>query len=378
MCLALLGMILAIHLWIQKERNFDHGCWGLREAPSLSNQNCNTPELAALGTSMGVPLPVLGYFACLGFASLAFAKNILPARTARRAHLTSEILIVAAFPFAAYLTYFQAFIAKAFCPLCLLFSGVITGIFIVHFVLFFRGGYIPRSDSARPLEFCIATAMCGFALALGVAVMVFLNSNDASDYGTAPQPTRKTIASLRHHEWITPQTPVLGDAAGGIPVVVFIDPNCPHCVEVFRNLHPLAERYAGKASIYVFSLVLWERSLLQTQFLELARQDGKYFDMWRLQMEHLKSGGLDLDELEKLLRQLGLSTEKLDTRLSATRVKVLALRDQVRAAGINSAPTIFVDGLHVRGSRSPAALGKLIEAALKKESSSPKIAEPAL
>ena len=35
--LSLAGMILAIHLWIQHERNFDKGCWGLGESVTQSN-----------------------------------------------------------------------------------------------------------------------------------------------------------------------------------------------------------------------------------------------------------------------------------------------------------------------------------------------------
>ena len=127
-------MILALHLWIQKARNFDEDCWGFGGTPTVaaSAGGCRSAELQKVSELLGVSVAAWGYGFYFFVAAMAFAKMILPPRTAGAAHTASEVAVALAFPYTAYVVYYQAAMAKAFCPLCLVSAGFVTALFVLH------------------------------------------------------------------------------------------------------------------------------------------------------------------------------------------------------------------------------------------------------
>jgi len=383
---SLLGMVLALHLWVQKARNFDQGCWGAGQVAVATAEGCQSPALEKVDSLFGVSTAAWGYLFYLAVASLAFAKVFLRDAAARKAHAASEILVLLAFPYACFLVVYQLFIAHAICPLCMVSSGLIALLFIVHLVCYLRGGYEPISDAERTIEIGYASGVSFMALGLLAGVLVIVNQVGTRslaegagreefiallgqtlptyidrEHLQAMKPARLdfSTAPIQPEEWIHPDTPVLGNPEG-VKVIAFLDPNCPGCRHEFATLRSLADRYGDQAAFYVIPRVLWDYSLLQSQALFLAGQEDRYFDMWQLQFDRAKQGGMDLNDLEPLFAELGMNVEQLSPRLATHREKVMALRRQAMEAGINSTPNgVAVDSR----SRDEASLAKLIERA---------------
>lgn len=347
-------------------------------------------EFRHAGELWGVSLATIGFGFYFFVCVMALAKILLPPVVARRCYAASEMAVALAFPYSCYLVYVQAFVAHAWCPLCLVSSGLTAALFAIHGYQFWKGGYEPIPDAARPVEIGYATGMGFVAMGALAALMIIVNQVGTRrfDQGesakqftvmvgrslpTFIEPSRllemkpallnREIPPLRQEEWLTSDTPVAGHR-DGVNVVAFLDPNCPSCATDFSQLMTLAEQSKENVGLYVFSRVLWNYSILQSQALDLARQEGKYFEMWALQFERRKSGGLKLPDVEKLFVELGLNTAGLEERLGAVRPAIVAARDRAKAAGINGTPTIFIEGSPVdNASRDERSLIKLIERA---------------
>jgi len=320
---------------------------------------------------------------------MAFAQMVLSSHVARVCHTASEIAVAFAFPYTCYLLYYQV-AAKAFCPLCIVSALLVATLFAIHVVKYWRGGFVMTSADQRAHEVGYAAGMSFGAISVLVAVLVFVNHLGTRGFDEGSNAEKFTsmvgrslprfieaaklqemkpvgfnvnVPTLRTEDWITSTTPSLG-TPGKVNVVAFLDPNCPSCKGEFAMLESAAKRYGGQAAFYIFSRVLWDYSLLPSEALEVARPSGKYFDLWRVQMERQRPGGLDLAAIEKAFNELHLNTANLDQRLAAARPAVKAQRERAIAAGIDGTPTIFIDGLAVDDlSRDERSLGKLIERA---------------
>ncbi len=391
--LSLLGMVVALHLWIQKERKFDQGCWGVasESAPAQPAAGCTNSELEKASVLFGISVAALGYGFYFFTGLLAFASLLLPARGARACQAASEMTVMLALPFTLYLFYMQAFVAHAFCPLCLVSGALVAGLFVLHAIRFWRGSYEAVSSEARVLEIGYASAMGFAAMGVLVAVLLFVDQVGTRrlDQGDNPRQFIALLGQVLPHfiaperlaemkparlnreappldlaAWVTADTPALG-ARTGASVVVFLDPNCPSCVHEFATVRTLARSHGDRASFHVFSRVLWDYSLLQTQALELARQQGKYFELWQLMFDRQQRGGMDLPAIGKLFRELDLDRNDLENRLAAVRPEVVARREKAAAAGIDSTPTIYLNGVRVDNrSWDEKSLGRLIDQAL--------------
>jgi len=401
--LCVLGAISMLHLWVLKQQNFDHGCWGFSgtSATSLDAGGCRDPKLQQADSLLGVPLTVWGYGLYFFVGTMAFAGVFASERVAQWAHLAAEAVLAAALPYCFYLVYFQFVVAKAYCPLCLLSDGLIFSLFTIHVIQHWRGfEEVPISNRGTELG-CAAGILFG-GTALMFALMLFvdrvgagrLDQGDYTQFDAAlarslpkfidvarlremkPALFDDTVPRVESSEWISPDTPVLGNA-NGVKILAFLDPNCPHCRDTFAMLKSLGDRYRSQAGIYILPRVLWDFSLLQSLGLEVAGREGKYWAMWQLQFDRQKRGGLDMADIRSLFKELNVSADHLDERLKSVRPDVVALRSRATAAGINRTPTIFVNGRAVAiTSMDERSIGKLIEAARSRESSGAALTQP--
>jgi uncharacterized membrane protein len=387
--ISVLGMLLSMHLFVQKGRNFDQGCWGISTtAPAVG---CTNSELEKASRLFGISVAAWGYGFYFLIGLLSFGKLLLSPRLARGCYLISEVTVAIGFPYTLYLFYVQAVVARAFCPLCVVSGVLVTTLFVIHVCYFWSGHYPQVADDKRPIEIGYASAMGFTGMGLLAALMLFVNEVGTRrlDQGdSAKQFTLmlgrslpKFIAEekliemkpalydreqppLKQNEWINPGTPFLGGRDMPVKVVVFLDPNCPGCVREFANIEKLAGIFRDRATFYVFSRVLWDFSRLQSQALELARTEGKYFEMWRAQFSHQQNGGLSLVELEGLFDEVRMDKSDLQKRLTAVRAAVDLLRERAIAAGIRGTPTIFINGAAVDlRSLDEKSLARLIEEA---------------
>jgi predicted DsbA family dithiol-disulfide isomerase len=160
-----------------------------------------------------------------------------------------------------------------------------------------------------------------------------------------------------------PGTPYVGNLQGP-EVIVFYDPNCPHCREFQATFRGVMERLKDRAHFTIVPRLLWDESIPQAAALKLAEGSGKYFELWQAMLDHQPGPhhGMSVDEIATLFREFGLDTQNLAQRLDAARPAVVAATAQARAAGINGIPAIFIDRYKVWGpNRSEACLSRLID-----------------
>lgn len=391
--LSLAGMILALHLWIQKARGFDQGCLGLEtHAVELAEGGCASAGLEAGSHLFGVSNAAWGYAFYFGLALLSFGKIVTSATWARRLHWVAEGVVTLGFLYSAWLLYFQAFVAGAFCVLCLTSIGLVTTLAALHVALRLRGGFQPVGEGARARELGLAAGALFAAMGVLVGVLVFVNrlGTRALDEGNGALEMRRIVGRMLpayidpeklgdlracHFDgmappldvakFIGPDTPFLGKA-DGVPVIVFFDPHCPHCRSFYPTYLNLAEKYGDRAKFYVLPRVLWDFSIPAVSALKLAERSGKYFDLWKLEFAHPRNRRLTMEALTAIYGQLGLDTTGLAARLEAVRPQVVAERKRAIAAGITGVPAIFIDGRKVFPiNYSADCLGTLLDGAAR-------------
>lgn len=389
--LSLLGMILTLHLWIQKTRGFDQGCLGLEtQVEATTVGGCQ--EVSKLPSShlLGVSNAVWGYAFYFGLALLSFAKILASPDWARRLHQLGELSVALAFLYSVYLVYQMGFVAQAWCVLCTCSAALTTLLLALHLNLRRHGGFQPLSATERSRE--IAFSVVGLFTMSGVLVGVLLFVNKLGtrplDQGSTGQELNRLVeralsqyidsdhlqavracrfdpdaAPIDLTQFITPDTPFLG-AVDGVPVVSFYDPNCGHCRRHFPKLMELVNLYGDRAKFYVVPRRLWDHSELQIAALHLAALEGRSFDLWAEYFEPANASpkGMDLAQIAAIFTKLGLSITDLASRLNALKPAVQAEWATAKAAGVKGTPSIYIDGLKVATyNDSPACMGKLID-----------------
>jgi len=400
---SVLGMALTLHLWIQKERNFDQGCWGAgAAAPASHVAGCQDERLANASKWCGVSVAGLGYLFFLAMALLSFSKNIVPPKWEQRCHGVASLLVGSALPIALYFVGIQIE-AQAYCPLCLLTSALILTLFGLYVSTWRRASVSPTPEPLRRREVGYASGIVLAGGGLTVAMLLFVDQIGIRRLDAAAEARQieavmeqalprllpaaqlamprsrspgEAPKRLKLEDWVDSMTPALGKP-GGVDVVFFLDPNCPTCQGSFAIFLRLAEKYRGSARFYLLGRPLWDYSILQISALELAKASGKYFELWQAQFDHQKRGGMVATDIAVLYKNLGLNSTDLSARLDSAYPAVFDLRAKAQSAGINSTPTVFVDSEFVGAwARTEANLGRLIEQAAAKRSPKSKAQQP--
>jgi uncharacterized membrane protein/protein-disulfide isomerase len=391
--LALAGMVLAVHLWIQKARGFDQGCLGVLK-PIVLEEAGGCEEVGALPAShlFGISNAAWGYAFYFGLALVSLGKLVVGARVARALHRVSEAATALALVYSGYLVFQMAFVAHAWCVLCTVSAGLVATLAAAHAAMRWRGGFRPVAAEQRALELGWAGGALFAGVGLLLGVVLFVNR-----LGTRPLTQGQTGAELEQlvegrlaaiidpqkfaeiracrfepgakpidlGAFVDAEAPFTG-RADGVPAVVFMDPNCGHCRNYFPVWRELAERADGHGRFIVAPLRLWPESTDQIAALKLAEKTGKYFELWQRMFDAQKPGRrfLSLKEIADLWREVGLEATGLEQRIAELRPVIETQSAEARKLGIRAAPTVFVGGRKVwMRNRSADCLGKLIDRA---------------
>ena len=335
--LTVLGLLVTVHLDVQKKNNFENGCWGFEDAVNIDNQGCADPRLAAISNVYGIALTDAGTVFFLALGAMLLMQFSAKLRLAKSAEVAADVLLALAVPYAVYLFYYQAAVAHAFCSLCVAIEGIIALLATVRLASGWRKPSAAIEPQPAQREYLTPLNILGFA-GLGVLASLLTFHYDFNS------PPMSNSSSFKTADWVNDSLPVLGTRTG-VPVVIFLDPNCPHCSASFNMVISLANKYKEEAGFYIIPRPLWQFSLVQTDAIELAREQGKYFEMWEWQFKRQEKMGLTLFGLTEICASLGMDTTDLAQQLSQRRAAVLQLRDQADRAGIYRTPTIYVDAI---------------------------------
>ena len=375
---ALLGMVLAVHLWVQKARGFDQGCLGLQKPAWVEAEGgCTAVALLPASHLLGVSNAAWGYAFYFAVALAAFGQVVVGARAARVLYGGSVALSLGALVYSGYLVWQMAFVARTWCVLCVASAVLVATLAALHGLIWRRGGVRVVQEADRPREIGLGAAALFGAMGLLVAVLLFVNRLGTRPLGEGstqaelerqvglvlPQfidgaklaemrPCRfdATVPALNTRALLGAETPFFG-AVDGVEVVVFVDGNCPHCRAYYPVVRRLMASEAARAKFALVPIALWEESVPLAAAVRIADRAGRSLAVWDALFERELAAQAKLSEVElvSLLRAAGVATSDLAGELRREETAVRDLRFRLRAAGVQQAPAIYVGGRRVWG-----------------------------
>jgi protein-disulfide isomerase len=160
--------------------------------------------------------------------------------------------------------------------------------------------------------------------------------------------------------------PWTGAENARVTMVEFTDYECPTCGRTAPVLEEVTKEYADKVKLVVrdFPLDMHAHAFKAAIAAEAAREQGKYWEYASLLFKNQKA--LTVENLKDYATQAGLDRVKFDQALDSDKYAANVRRDLRDGAliGVDSTPTVFVNGRRVRD-RTAEGLKAAIEAALK-------------
>ena len=171
--------------------------------------------------------------------------------------------------------------------------------------------------------------------------------------------------------------PALGDRALGkddapVTIVEYASMTCPHCAHFHEETYPeLKKRYidTGKVRFIFREFPLDTLAAAASMLARCADQD-KFFPMIETLFQRQREWAVQnpIPPLMAIAKQAGFTEQKFNECLSDQKLldAIEAERDRAsQKLGVNSTPTIFVNGKMQRGGVSIDDLAKLIDPLLK-------------
>ncbi len=169
--------------------------------------------------------------------------------------------------------------------------------------------------------------------------------------------------------------PMIGDANAKVTIVEFADFQCPFCGRFFTDTLPdLKTKYinTGKAKLYYQDFAfLGDESNLAANAAKCAADQGQFWQYHDYLFSHQNGenqGAFSAVNLKAFAKTLGLDTSKFGTCVdsNAHAADVTAETNEGKGYGVNSTPTIFIDGNMIVGAQPTATFEQAIDAELAK------------
>jgi protein-disulfide isomerase len=370
LAIALLGVAVSLATWW-----VGHGLATDASYTSFCNVggavNCDAVLGSRWSTFLGVPVSLWGVVLFVVGAIAAF-PGAFAGVTGGLADLLLIGLASWSLGFALVLAAVAFGVLQHVCLFCLTLDVIIVAWCVA--VLPLVRNFAPSSHVPLPRRRPAAYAVAGGALVLAVATGTI-----AAIQAPADGPT--TLAAIRAQEPdffrfytalpVIAPADVMGDAAKAkgpadapITIVEFSDFECPACGAAFRDLHALTAAHPNVRFVFrhypldsscnpLMDRALHPDACQAAAAAECAGQLGKFWEYHDLLFEHQRT--LDRDSLFRYARELNLDIGKFRTCLDDP-----ATMDRVRAdvaagakVGVDSTPTIFINGRRISGALDP-------------------------
>jgi protein-disulfide isomerase len=164
----------------------------------------------------------------------------------------------------------------------------------------------------------------------------------------------------------TDDQPEKGNPNASVTLIEFTDYQCPSCAAEQPILERIITEYGDRVRFVVrdFPLQMHADALKAAEAAEAAREQGKYWDFTAILFRNQSQ--LKPEMLKQYAGVLGLDRAKFDAALDSGKFADKVQRDLAdgQRVGVNSTPTIFVNGRRV-GDNSYESLKAALDAALK-------------
>ncbi len=380
--LALLGMLDVVHLFIQQNREFEDGCLGLTSLGSAGS----TFDCAAVTTGPGSELFGISnitwgfgfYLLVAGLTVLVFSSEpairewIQGGRTG---------LLAGGFLYSGYLTYLQLGQIGAFCALCLVSAVIATLLLGTQVVLLASSSASTTSPMSSRLvkrQIALFVYFVAAALVLAGTDLVYFDgwqtpsesarasaaslspkAPEECELETSKSPVREKGASLVNFQDITK-----GNGESGVTVIEYFDPNCPHCKDFHQIMKKLVKAHSEDVRFVYKPFPLRQSSLPEIQALYVAAQSGKFSEMLDAQYARQGRSGISMGDLRAIASEIDMDPDVLSNRVKNNEYRDQVLKQRKRAvkAGVDSTPTVLVNGHFVK-TRTSECLNTFIERA---------------
>ena len=164
----------------------------------------------------------------------------------------------------------------------------------------------------------------------------------------------------------TDDQPSKGSATAPVTIIEFTDYQCPSCAKSQPIIEEVAKEYGDKVRLVArdFPLEQHVHAAKAAEAAEAAREQGKYWEYVAVLFKN--QNALEVAKLKEYATQVGLDRAKFDQALDSGKFADKVQRDlrEGDKLGVNSTPTVFINGKRVRD-KSPEGLKAAIDAALK-------------
>ena len=381
--LSLLGVLDVVHLYIQQRRGFEDGCLGVASLDAAESAfDCASVTAGPGSELLGVSNVTWGF----GFYVFVAVLTILVfwARPGVREWVqgTRTTLLTGGVFYSGYLTYLQFGQLGTFCLLCLgsaLIATLLFGTQVVALVASSSPMDTPMSTRLVKRQISLFVYFVATAVVVAGADVVYFDAgqNAASTSRTAstlsrtggpPQcqldtskpPVGDNGASLINFQDIT-----TGSSDAGVTIIEYFDPNCPHCKDFHRQtMKKLVAAHSEDVRFVFKPFALRRSSIPEIQALYVADQSGKFTEMLEGQYARQGRSGISTSDLRAIASEIGMDPEVLTNRIEkgAYRNQALQLRKRAVKIGVDSTPTVLVNGHFVRN-RSLKCLNTFIDRA---------------
>jgi len=145
--------------------------------------------------------------------------------------------------------------------------------------------------------------------------------------------------------------PATGPTDAPVTVIMFSDFQCSACAATHPILKKVIAEYEGKVRLVVRDFPLesiHENALVAARAAAAANAQGKFFEL--IDILYNRQDALDVASLKKYAAEIGLNAAQFEIDFNSPQTAAEIRKDIAdgEALGINSTPTIFVNGRRVR------------------------------
>jgi len=362
LALALAGVVVsAVTLYVDQRLASDAGYTSFCNVSE--NVDCDVVLASRYGRFLEIPVPVWA-IAAFGVGAALAIPGALGA-TSALADLLLVVLASSSMGFTLVMAAIAGFVLKALCLLCLTMYVVVAAWAIV--VLPFAGRFPAGGRRLGRRSTVYAGALAGLLAAVSAGAWSAVRVPPALASVQAICDADPRFCEFYREQPVSASDTVLGadphtKGAGDAPVTIveFSDFQCPACGQAFLDLHDLVRRRRDVRLVFRH-FPLDERCNDQVEHgvhpmaclaacaAECAGEQGKFWEYHDLLFQNQTA--LARDTLFGLARELRLDIPRFRTCLDDPATLEL-VRDDAReggALGVQSTPTIFVNGRRIEG-----------------------------
>lgn len=191
-----------------------------------------------------------------------------------------------------------------------------------------------------------------------------------SELRKAGPSVRVMLDSPRFEIMLSDKDPSLGSRSAPVTLVEFSDFQCPFCLRVAPTMKQIRAAYGDKVRIVWKDFPLTQihpQAFKAGEAGQCAAEQGKFWEFHDRVFENQQA--MQLDDLKRYAASVGVDADRFNTCLDTSR-HAEVVRDGVAQGtrlGINSTPTVFINGRRVSGAQPYEVFAAIIDEELSRK-----------